>query len=90
MVGDGLRQHRQAGNWGDDLKTVQDLTSVMQALLQQIQDKFQTTMSSWITGRTDDLRSHIGDLDRSTTDLMTRAGVEELDGENKIPAPQKS
>lgn len=36
------------------------------------------TMSSWITGRTDDLRSHIGDLDRSTTDLMTQAGVEEL------------
>lgn len=47
-------------------------------------------MSSWITGRTDDLRSHIGDLDKATTDLMTRAGVEELDGENKIPAPQKS
>ena len=54
MAGDGLRQHRQAGNWGDDLKTMQDLTSVMQALLQQIQDKFQT-VSDQIIGITDDI-----------------------------------
>ena len=47
-------------------------------------------MSSWITGRTDDMRSCIGDLDKNTTDLMTQVGVEELNGENKTPAPQWS
>lgn len=47
-------------------------------------------MSSWITGRTDGMRSCIGDLDKNTIDLMTQAGVKELDGENKTPAPQRS
>ena len=56
MAGDSLRQHHQAGNWGDDPKTMQDLTSVMQALLQQIQDKFQT-ISDQTIGRTDDVRA---------------------------------
>ena len=56
MAADSLRQHHQAGNWGDDPKTMQDLTSVMQALLQQIQDKFQT-ISDQTIGRTDDVRA---------------------------------
>ena len=36
------------------------------------------------------MRSHTGDLDENTIDLMTQAGVKELDGENKTPAPQRS
>ncbi|KAK1330410.1 hypothetical protein QTO34_010599 [Cnephaeus nilssonii] len=59
-----------------DPKTVQDLTSVVQTLLQQMQDKFQTI--------------RIDDLEKNIADLMTQAGVEELEGENKIPATQKS
>ncbi|KAI5760237.1 HSBP1 [Gulo gulo luscus] len=88
-----------------DPKTVQDLTSVVQTLLQQMQDKFQT-MSDQIIGRNilygwcwcawpltsslDDMSSRIDDLEKNIADLMTQAGVEELEGENKIPATPKS
>ncbi|XP_011826054.1 PREDICTED: heat shock factor-binding protein 1-like [Mandrillus leucophaeus] len=73
-----------------DPKTVQDLTSVVQTLLQQMQDKFQTT-SDQIIGRIDDMSGRIDDLEKNNVaDLMTQAGVEELEGENKIPATQKS
>ena len=34
--------------------------------------------------------SRVGDLDNTTTALMPQARVEELDGENKIPTPQRS
>uniref|UniRef100_A0A2K6AJI3 Heat shock factor-binding protein 1 n=1 Tax=Mandrillus leucophaeus TaxID=9568 RepID=A0A2K6AJI3_MANLE len=67
-----------------DPKTLQDLTP-----LQQTQDKFQT-MSDQIIGRIDDMSSHIDDLEKNITDPMTQAGVEELEGENKIPATHKS
>ena len=72
-----------------DPKTMQDLTSVVQTLLQQMQDKLQT-MYSQIIGRVDDMSSHIGDLEKNIADLMTQAGVEELEGENKTPATQNS
>uniref|UniRef100_A0A8C4M0S5 Heat shock factor-binding protein 1 n=1 Tax=Equus asinus asinus TaxID=83772 RepID=A0A8C4M0S5_EQUAS len=73
-----------------DPKTVQDLTSVVQTLLQQMQDKFQT-MSDQIIGRNIlFLFSRIDDLEKNIADLMTQAGVEELEGENKILATQKS
>ena len=70
-------------------ETVQDLTLVVQTLLQQMQDKLQT-MSYQIIGRIDDMSSRIDDLEKNIADLMTQAGVEELDGGNKIPATQKS
>ncbi|NXW45298.1 HSBP1 protein, partial [Nyctiprogne leucopyga] len=75
-----------------DPKTVQDLTAVVQTLLQQMQDKFQT-MSDQIIGRnilflkSDSCR--IDDLEKNIADLMTQAGVEELEGENKTPATNK-
>ncbi|KAM6118217.1 heat shock factor-binding protein 1 [Pterocles gutturalis] len=78
-----------------DPKTVQDLTAVVQTLLQQMQDKFQT-MSDQIIGRIlnsselDDMSCRIDDLEKNIADLMTQAGVEELEGENKAPAPNKS
>ncbi|KAM5263598.1 heat shock factor-binding protein 1 [Ctenodactylus gundi] len=77
-----------------DPKTMQDLTSVVETLLQQMQDKFQT-MSDQIIGRNilfmfDDMSSRIDDLEKNIADLMTQAGVEELEGDNKIPATQKS
>uniref|UniRef100_A0A8C2TV07 Heat shock factor-binding protein 1 n=1 Tax=Coturnix japonica TaxID=93934 RepID=A0A8C2TV07_COTJA len=62
-----------------DPKTVQDLTAVVQTLLQQMQDKFQTI-------ELDDMSCRIDDLEKNIADLMTQAGVEELEGENKAPA----
>ncbi|XP_053518306.1 heat shock factor-binding protein 1-like [Artibeus jamaicensis] len=70
-------------------KIMQDLTSVVHTLLQQMQDKFQT-MSNQIIGKIDDMSSHIDDLEKNIVDRMTQAWVEELEGENKIPATQKS
>uniref|UniRef100_A0A4X2M1H1 Heat shock factor-binding protein 1 n=1 Tax=Vombatus ursinus TaxID=29139 RepID=A0A4X2M1H1_VOMUR len=64
-----------------DLQTVQDLTFVVQALLQQTQAKFQT-MSDQIITRIDDMSSHI-DLQKNITDLMIQAGVEEIERESK-------
>ncbi|KFZ63178.1 Heat shock factor-binding protein 1, partial [Antrostomus carolinensis] len=69
----------------------------VQTLLQQMQDKFQT-MSDQIIGRIislnstelDDMSCRIDDLEKNIADLMTQAGVEELEGENKTPAPNKS
>ncbi|EOA93164.1 Heat shock factor-binding protein 1, partial [Anas platyrhynchos] len=62
----------------------------VQTLLQQMQDKFQT-MSDQIIGRNilfelDDMSCRIDDLEKNIADLMTQAGVEELEGENKTPA----
>ncbi|XP_059998537.1 heat shock factor-binding protein 1-like [Lagenorhynchus albirostris] len=70
-------------------KTMQDLTSVVQTLLQQMQDKFQT-MSDQIIGSIDDMSSHIDGLEKNIADLMTQAGVEKLDGESRIAATQKT
>uniref|UniRef100_A0A8D2AQ28 Heat shock factor-binding protein 1 n=1 Tax=Sciurus vulgaris TaxID=55149 RepID=A0A8D2AQ28_SCIVU len=72
-----------------DPKTVRDLTSVVQTFLQHMQDKFQT-VSDQIIGRIDDMNSRTDVLEKNMADLMTQAGVEELEGENKIPATQKS
>lgn len=72
-----------------DPKTMQDITLVVETLLQQMQDKFQI-MSDQIIGRIDDMSSRIDDLEKNIADLMTQAGVEELDAENKIPTAQKS
>ncbi|EDL92660.1 heat shock factor binding protein 1, isoform CRA_a [Rattus norvegicus] len=83
-----------------DPKTMQDITLVVETLLQQMQDKFQI-MSDQIIGRNilltwrqflnfDDMSSRIDDLEKNIADLMTQAGVEELDAENKIPTAQKS
>nr|XP_045015431.1 heat shock factor-binding protein 1-like [Jaculus jaculus] len=68
-------------------KTMLDITLV-EMLSQLMQDKFQS-MSDQIIGRIDDLSSHIDDLEQNTADLMTQAGVEELEGENKMPATQR-
>ncbi|NXW54000.1 HSBP1 protein, partial [Eurystomus gularis] len=77
-----------------DPKTVQDLTAVVQTLLQQMQDKFQT-ICYWIaiivlnSGELDDMSCRIDDLEKNIADLMTQAGVEELEGENKTSATNK-
>uniref|UniRef100_A0A8D3AJZ5 Heat shock factor-binding protein 1 n=1 Tax=Scophthalmus maximus TaxID=52904 RepID=A0A8D3AJZ5_SCOMX len=66
-----------------DPKSVQDLTNVVQTLLQQMQDKFQT-MSDQIIGR-NILSTRIDDLEKNIADLMTQAGVEEIEA-----APEKA
>uniref|UniRef100_A0A4W5PH86 Heat shock factor-binding protein 1 n=1 Tax=Hucho hucho TaxID=62062 RepID=A0A4W5PH86_9TELE len=67
-----------------DPKSVQDLTNVVQTLLQQMQDKFQT-MSDQIIGRNilNIFSTRIDDLEKNIADLMTQAGVEEIEGEKK-------
>nr|XP_035141530.2 heat shock factor-binding protein 1-like [Callithrix jacchus] len=72
-----------------DPKTMQDFTLVVQTLLQQMQGKLQT-LSDQIIGRINNTGSHIDNLKKNIADLMTQAGVKELEGENKIPATQKS
>ncbi|NXA98211.1 HSBP1 protein, partial [Melanocharis versteri] len=75
-----------------DPKSVQDLTAVVQTLLQQMQDKFQTIVSvcPFLDPRAvDDMSCRIDDLEKNIADLMTQAGVEELEGENKTPASNK-
>ncbi|XP_025768408.1 LOW QUALITY PROTEIN: heat shock factor-binding protein 1 [Puma concolor] len=72
-----------------DPKTMRDLTSMVQTLLQQMQDTFQT-MSDQVIGRIGNTSSHIDNLEKNVADLMAQAGVEELEGENKIPATPKS
>ncbi|NXK33696.1 HSBP1 protein, partial [Piprites chloris] len=73
-----------------DPKSVQDLTAVVQTLLQQMQDKFQTMAVAFLDPRAlDDMSCRIDDLEKNIADLMTQAGVEELEGENKTPAPNK-
>uniref|UniRef100_A0A3P9Q5J0 Heat shock factor-binding protein 1 n=5 Tax=Poeciliinae TaxID=586240 RepID=A0A3P9Q5J0_POERE len=68
-----------------DPKSVQDLTNVVQTLLQQMQDKFQT-MSDQIIGRNilNMMSTRIDDLEKNIADLMTQAGVEEIEA-----APEK-
>uniref|UniRef100_A0A4W6DAH4 Heat shock factor-binding protein 1 n=1 Tax=Lates calcarifer TaxID=8187 RepID=A0A4W6DAH4_LATCA len=66
-----------------DPKSVQDLTNVVQTLLQQMQDKFQT-MSDQIIGRNIlsfkmPMSTRIDDLEKNIADLMTQAGVEEIE-----------
>ncbi|NXI17242.1 HSBP1 protein, partial [Irena cyanogastra] len=79
-----------------DPKSVQDLTAVVQTLLQQMQDKFQTIpcWAPWGCAvldprAVDDMSCRIDDLERNIADLMMQAGVEELEGENKTPASNK-
>ncbi|KFR04588.1 Heat shock factor-binding protein 1, partial [Opisthocomus hoazin] len=59
----------------------------VQTLLQQMQDKFQTIVLN--SSELDDMSCRIDDLEKNIADLMTQAGVEELEGENKTPAPNK-
>uniref|UniRef100_A0A8C1G0G8 Heat shock factor-binding protein 1 n=1 Tax=Cyprinus carpio TaxID=7962 RepID=A0A8C1G0G8_CYPCA len=74
-----------------DPKSVQDLTAVVQTLLQQMQDKFQT-MSDQIIGRNilSCFYTRIDDLEKNIADLMTQAGVEEIEGENKVKEGEAS
>uniref|UniRef100_A0A673ZGJ5 Heat shock factor-binding protein 1 n=1 Tax=Salmo trutta TaxID=8032 RepID=A0A673ZGJ5_SALTR len=57
------------------------LPLLVQTLLQQMQDKFQT-MSDQIIGRNilNIFSTRIDDLEKNIADLMTQAGVEEIEG----------
>uniref|UniRef100_A0A915PYH7 Heat shock factor-binding protein 1 n=1 Tax=Setaria digitata TaxID=48799 RepID=A0A915PYH7_9BILA len=56
-------------------QSLQELTSLIQGVLQQTQDRFQR-MSDQIIGRIDDMTRRIDELEKNITDLMTQAGVE--------------
>merc|ERR1712156_623568 len=55
-----------------DPKNVQELTTYIQSILQQMQDRF-TTMSDQIIGRIDDMAARIDDLEHNINDLMVHA-----------------
>uniref|UniRef100_A0A8C7AZ02 Heat shock factor-binding protein 1 n=1 Tax=Neovison vison TaxID=452646 RepID=A0A8C7AZ02_NEOVI len=66
-----------------------DLTLVMQTLPQQMQDKHRT-MSNQIMRRIVGMSSPIDDLEENSENLVTQAGVEETEDEDKIPGTPKS
>lgn len=87
-----LRLHWQAENGTDSQDWPQhllDLTLVMQTLPQQMQDKHRT-MSNQIMGRIVGMSSLIDDLEENSENLVTQAGVEETEDEDKIPGTPKS
>ncbi|XP_037052836.1 heat shock factor-binding protein 1-like [Peromyscus leucopus] len=63
-----------------DPKTIQCITLVVETLLRQRQDKFQIMLDQ-IIGRINDMSSRIDHLEKNIADLMTQAGVEDLEGE---------
>ncbi|XP_019629119.1 PREDICTED: heat shock factor-binding protein 1-like isoform X1 [Branchiostoma belcheri] len=73
----GLKVHSKEVETLDPHNVIES-TEVVQALLQQMQDKFQA-MSDQIISRIDDMGGRIDELEKSIADLMTQAGVEEAD-----------
>lgn len=59
-----------------DANSLQELHTLIQNVLQQTQDRFQT-MSDQIVRRIDDMAKRVDDLEKSITDLMNQAGVEQ-------------
>ncbi|KHN87541.1 Heat shock factor-binding protein 1 [Toxocara canis] len=58
-----------------DPNSLQELTALIQGVLQQTQDRFQH-MSDQIVGRIDEMTKRIDELEKNITDLMNQAGVE--------------
>ncbi|CAO2609781.1 Heat shock factor-binding protein 1 [Lemmus lemmus] len=75
-----------------DPKTMQDITLVagVGEGLGKDRDKVGLWCVGSLTVTLDDMSSRIDDLEKNIADLMTQAGVEDLEGENKIPTAQKS
>ncbi|NXY53394.1 HSBP1 protein, partial [Callaeas wilsoni] len=71
-----------------DPKSVQDLTAVVPRVLPWPQARLECC--PFLDPRAvDDMSCRIDDLEKNIADLMTQAGVEELEGENKTPASNK-
>ncbi|NXN32072.1 HSBP1 protein, partial [Nycticryphes semicollaris] len=75
-----------------DPKTVQDLTAVVRlpASRPPTRGEWGAPVIILNANELDDMSCRIDDLEKNIADLMTQAGVEELEGENKTPAPNKS
>ena len=56
----------------------------MQNLLKEMQGRFQT-MSDAVINRIDDMGERIDELDKSISELMSQAGVEELPSDTGNP-----
>ncbi|XP_042196444.1 heat shock factor-binding protein 1b isoform X1 [Callorhinchus milii] len=74
---------RQTGGKKLQLPECQAAARPLDAATVAMQDKFQT-MSDQIIGRIDEMSARIDDLEKNIADLMTQAGVEEIEGENKV------
>ncbi|GMR54295.1 hypothetical protein PMAYCL1PPCAC_24490, partial [Pristionchus mayeri] len=65
---------------GDDIRSgdtnLNELTSLIQGVLQQTQDRFQL-MSDQIIRRIDDMTKRIDDLEKNISELMTQNQIEQ-------------
>jgi len=70
-----------------DPKSVQDLSSYVQQVLDEMQGKFKT-MSDGTVNRIEEMGNRIGDLEKSVAELLAEAGMDaaELLEENKAAA----
>jgi len=69
-----------SGNGEEVPENAQDLTIFVQNLLEQMQQRF-NQMSTSIIGRIDDMGTRIDDLEKSITDLMSQAGIDQEKGD---------
>ncbi|XP_077971094.1 heat shock factor-binding protein 1-like [Styela clava] len=68
---------------GSDPKSVQDLTTYVQHVLQDVQVKFQG-MSDGVLTRIDEMGEKLDDLEKSIAELMAQAGVDDLSESGQI------
>lgn len=68
---------------GSDPKSVQDLTTYVQTVLQDVQGKFQGMSDSVLT-RIDEMGERLDDLEKSIAELMAQAGVDDLEDVSQL------
>lgn len=78
------------GSWKTRFLETVGLKAVVSGALAETVRNGRCRCALSLTPPLDDMSSRIDDLEKNIADLMTQAGVEELEGENKIPATQKS
>jgi len=64
-----------------DPKSVQDLSSYVQQVLDDMQGRFKT-MSDGTVSRIEDMGSRIEDLEKSVAELLAQAGMDEAELED--------
>jgi len=71
-----MEQPAKESNGNAETQSLQELHSLIQNVLQQTQEKFQT-MSDQIIRRIDDMAKRVDDLEKSIAEVMNQAGVDE-------------
>lgn len=68
---------------GSESKAAKNLTAIMETTMQQLQSRFQN-LSEQIISKMDEMGTRIDDLEKNVADLMTQAGMEDLQKSNDI------